>query len=83
MFSIGNIKPLKSIVGNNIPIKDMSIATCCELVLMEINIPNVKQAMINSILSAKSKRMFPFIGRSNTKTLNNNMVATFTRERIR
>ena len=46
MFSIGNIKPLNSIVGNSIPINEINIATCCELVLIEIKIPSVRQVII-------------------------------------
>ena len=49
---MGNINPVKKAVGNIIPIIAMSIAVCCDEVLVEMSSPNDKQMMINKVLSA-------------------------------
>ena len=74
------MNPLKSKVGKSIPNNEINMAVCCESVLTEIKIPKVKQVMINKVLSAKSKSMFPAMGKSSTKTLNNKIETTFTIE---
>ena len=83
IFSIGNMNPLNKRVGNNIPISEISMATCCDSVLTDINNPSDKQVMINKVLSANSKSTLPLIGNFNTKTLSNNIVVTFTNESAR
>src|SRR5688500_12228179 len=52
MFSIGNIEPLSITVGRNMPVSEMNIAVCCELVTEEISNPNERHVMINSTPSA-------------------------------
>ena len=49
---MGNIKPVKNAVGSIIPIIAISIAVCCELVLVEMSKPNDKHIIINKVLSA-------------------------------
>ena len=83
MFSIGNINPLKRMVGNSMPINEISIATCWEFVLTEMKMPRVRHVMMNSVLSAKSKTTLPLTGKSRTKTLSKMMDPTFIKERRR
>src|SRR5690606_17436922 len=80
---MGNMKPLNMTVGSNIPISDTSIATCCVFVLIEMNMPRVKQVMINSALSANSRSQLPSTGTCNTNTLINTIDSTLTSERSR
>ena len=74
IFSMGKMNPESNIVGNMRANMESIIAICCELLTVEINIPNDKAIRINSKLSAKSKNNCPFTGISSTKKLSNSMV---------
>mgnify|MGYP006988335568 CR=1 FL=1 len=83
MFSMGNMKPLKRMVGSIMPIMDMSMAACWVLVFTEMSRPRDRQVMMNKILSANNKKMLPFTGRSSTKTLSSKMEITFINDKKR
>ena len=83
MFSMGNIKPLNNKAGSNIPIKEINMATCCELVRTEIRIPIDKQVMMNKVLMAYNNKRLPLIGKLSTNTLNNKIELTFTNDNKR
>jgi hypothetical protein len=40
MLESGNMKPDRMITGSINPIREIIIAVCCELEIVEINIPN-------------------------------------------
>src|SRR3546814_1336659 len=61
IFSNGNINPVSNMVGSIMPIIDISIAVCCESVMLEISKPNDRQVMIKRMLSAKSSTRLPLI----------------------
>ena len=83
IFSMGNMYPLSSMVGSIIPNMDVNMADCCEEVTVEINSPRDKAVNISSVLAPKSNIKLPFIGRSNTYTLNNNIAERFIRDNKR
>lgn len=60
---------------------EMSIATCCEFVEEEINIPNDKHVIANNILRETNKNKLPLIGKSSTKTLSNKIVVILTNDK--
>jgi hypothetical protein len=64
---IGKMNPESMITGNINPIKESIIAVCCELEMVEINMPNESAEMINKILSKANKNTLPFIGILKTK----------------
>src|SRR3546814_12759243 len=73
MFSRGNIKPVKMIVGSIMPIIESSKAVCWELVTLEIRSPRDRQVMMNKVLySVKSSRL-PLTSTSSTKIANTTM----------
>ena len=67
MFSRGNMNPLSIIVGRNMPMSDMSMATSCEAATVDISNPKERAQTVNNKLSATSKTKLPRIGTSNTK----------------
>ena len=69
IFSIGNINPLSITVGNMVPTREMSIAFCCESVIIEINIPIKRFVIMKMTLTIKSRSRFPLIGSSKSVTL--------------
>lgn len=70
-FSSGNIKPLNKIVGIIKPINEISKATRCESVTVEMSKPKAKEQITYKVLTPKSKPTLPFTGKPKTKTLIN------------
>ena len=64
---IGNINPDRIITGSIKPISDSIIAVCCELEMVEINMPNESAEMMNKILSNANKKILPLMGILKTK----------------
>ena len=81
IFSSGNINPVKSNVGINMPINDMSIAACCDEVAFEIKSPSAKQVSINKQLSKYSNKTLPLNGISKRVTLKTRMTVKFKSDR--
>jgi hypothetical protein len=50
-----NMKPDRMITGSINPIREIIIAVCCELEIVEINIPNERAVIMKSMLSKASK----------------------------
>jgi len=46
------------IVGRNIPVSEMNMATCCEAVEAEINNPKARQVNVKRMLSKINKNKF-------------------------
>ena len=67
--------------GISIPINEISMADCCELVLLEINNPKERAVRINKLLMANNNNTLPFNGIPNKKTLSTKMRVRFTNER--
>ena len=67
-------------VGSIIAPWEPIIADCCVSVLVEISNPIDKAVMMNKALSKKRSKIFPFIGKPSTNTLNTNIMTTFTIE---
>lgn len=59
MFSIGNKKPVSSIVGNIIPISDALMAACCVCALIDSNKPTDSDVMMNRIVQKVSNTTLP------------------------
>ena len=82
IFSIGNINPLRIMVGSIVTPRDINMAVCWVFELIEINNPNANDVKINRRLSAYKSKILPFTGRCNSSQLNNKMDVTFISETI-
>jgi hypothetical protein len=67
MLESGNMKPDRMITGSINPIREIIIAVCCELEIVEINIPNERAVIMKSMLSKASKNRLPSMGIPKTK----------------
>ena len=74
---MGIINPESNIVGSISANKEINIATCCVLAMVEIKIPNESARVIKSKLSANSKTRLPCMGILNTKYPRAIMVIAF------
>src|SRR3546814_10825584 len=83
MFSRGNIKPVKMIVGSIMPIIESSKAVCWELVTLEIRSPRDRQVMMNKVLSSVKSSRLPLTSTSSTKIDNTTMRAKLASESAR
>lgn len=81
LFS-GNRNPDSSTVGRKSPIIVIIMASSCEVLTEEINIP--KEADVNMKIMQRNNRngMLPLIGILNTKTLMTNMIIVLKKEII-
>lgn len=79
IFSIGNMKPPNMMVGSIIPISEINMATCCELVMVDITMPNDKAVMIKSAETPYNKNKLPRIGMPNKNLLMSKMIVTKTK----
>jgi hypothetical protein len=52
MLESGNMKPDRMITGSINPIREIIIAVCCELEIVEINIPNERAVIMKSMLES-------------------------------
>jgi hypothetical protein len=66
MLESGNMKPDRMITGSINPIREIIIAVCCELEIVEINIPNERAVIMKSMLS-KASKYTPSMGIPKTK----------------
>ena len=62
IFSIGNIKPLKSSVGRNRLIMEVNIAVCCVFAEFDMSIPTESEVIVKRILSAINSIRLPLMG---------------------
>jgi hypothetical protein len=53
MLESGNMKPDRMITGSINPIREIIIAVCCELEIVEINIPNERAVIMKSMLESE------------------------------
>ena len=67
MFSRGKINPDRSKAGKNNPSIHNIMATCCDSVITEINMPKAHAVNINRIHTKASKMMLPSMGILNIK----------------
>jgi hypothetical protein len=67
MLESGNMKPDRMITGSINPIREIIIAVCCELEIVEINIPNERAVIMKSMLS-KASKIYSLDGHSENKT---------------
>ena len=81
ILEIGKINPERIMTGSINPIKEIIMAVCCELEMVEINIPNESAEMINSILSKANKNKLPSIGILNTKKPKRTIIVALIIER--
>ena len=81
LFS-GKRNPDSSTVGRNKPIIVIIMASSCEVLTDEINIPNDAEVIIKIIHRNKRKGMLPLIGILNTKTLITKMIIVLKKEII-
>ena len=81
LFS-GNRNPDSSTVGRKSPIIVIIMASSCEVLTEEINIPNDAEVIMKIIQSNNRNGMLPLIGILNTKTLMTNMIIVLRKEII-
>ncbi|MNR00055.1 hypothetical protein D3C85_1158140 [compost metagenome] len=81
MLDMGKMNPERMITGSINPINESIIAVCCELEIVEINIPNESAEMMKRILSKANKSKLPSIGILKTKTPKSKMTVAFMMER--
>jgi hypothetical protein len=77
MFSIGNIKPVSSMVGNIMLINDVIMAPFCVVAFTEISNPIEREVRIKRILSKIKRKIFPLISNSSNVTLRNKIIKRF------
>ena len=81
ILEIGKINPERIMTGSINPIKEIIMAVCCELEMVEIRIPNDSAEMMNKILSKANKNKFPSIGILNTKKPKSKIIVELMIER--
>ena len=78
----GKRKPDNSTVGRNSPIIVIIMASNCEVLTDEINIPNDADVIMKMIQRNSRNGMLPLIGILNTNTLITNMIIVLKKEII-
>jgi hypothetical protein len=81
MFSIGKINPESRIEGSMRATSEIIMATCCVLVAVEMRMPSDSATMMYKMLSAKRRRIFPWIGIPNTNFPKSRMIIALMNER--
>ena len=82
MLFSGKRKPDSSTVGRNSPIIVIIMASNCEVLTEEINIPNDAAVIMKMTQRNNRKGILPLIGILNTKTLITNMIMVLKKEII-
>ena len=80
-LEIGKMNPESMITGSINPIREIIMAVCCELEMVEINIPNESAEMMNRMLSKANKNKLPSIGILNTKKPKSTIIVALIIER--
>ncbi len=64
---MGKINPDSKITGSINPIKEIIIAVCCDVEIVDIRIPRANEVTINKTVSKANRITLPSMGISNTK----------------
>ena len=80
MLATGKIKPERRIVGSRSPASEIIMATCCELVMVEMKMPSESAVTIKSSDSSMSSSTLPLQGTPKTNEASATTVTTFTKE---
>ena len=81
ILEIGKINPERIMTGSINPISEIIMAVCCELEMVEINIPNESAEMMNRMLSKANKNKLPSMGILNTKKPKSTIIVALIIER--
>lgn len=81
ILEIGKINPERIMTGSINPIREIIMAVCCELEMVEIRIPNESAEIMNRILSKDNKNKLPSIGILNTKKPKSTIIVALIIER--